>query len=194
MSRPSATVAVLRRPRSMLGVAVALVVVLVWLLAFFLPQGRKLSSLHAQEQALTGQVDAGNAKVAELRVESQHSAQIQAMVTKLGAYAPATSDISYIATLSNTAKAAGLTVASIGPGTAVAVTGSPYSAIPFSVQVEGSYDSVLSFVRAVYALPRLTDIDSVAITGGGPKTDRSTPLSATFQLEIFTSLKPAVAP
>lgn len=175
----------------MLGIAAALVVVLAWALVFFVPQGHKLSSLRAQETTLQQKVNAGNAKVARLRNESQHSAQIAAMVKKLEAYAPGTSDISYIALLSNTAKASGVTVDSIGPGTASVVTGSSYQSIPFSASVTGTYDQILSFIKAVYAMPRLTDINSVQISGGGPKTSRATALTASFQLEIFTSKKAA---
>lgn len=189
MNASSPTVAVIRRPRMMLAIAASLIVVLAWLLAFFVPQGHRLSTLQAQEQRLQQQVNAGNAKVARLRDESQHSAQIAAMVKRLEGYAPATSDISYIALLSNAAKASGVTVTSIGPGTAVPITGSNYQSIPFAASVSGPYDSLLSFIHAVYTLPRLTDIDSVDITGGGPKTNRGASLKATFQMQIFTSQK-----
>lgn len=190
----SPTVTVLRRPKVLLVVAGALVVVLVWVLAFFVPQGHKLSSLQTEEQSLQAQVDAGNARVAQLRVESQHSAQIQAMVQKLQGYAPATSDISYISVLSNAAKASGVAVTSLGPGTPVAVSGSPFDSIPITAAVTGSYDNLLGFIRAIYQLPRLTDIDSVQVTGGGPKSNRAATLTATLQLEIFTSTKTATAP
>jgi Tfp pilus assembly protein PilO len=187
MSSPSPTMTVLRRPRVLMVCAGVLLAVLIWAIAFFVPQGAKLSSLQAQEQSLQQQVDAGNARVARLRAESQHSAQIAAMVQKLQAYAPATSDISYIAMLSNAAKATGMTVASIGPGTATPLAGSSFDTVPVSAQVKGTYDQLLSFLRAVYALPRLTDINSVQIVGGGPKTNRAAVLTATLQLEIFTS-------
>ncbi|MGH9089528.1 MAG: type 4a pilus biogenesis protein PilO [Acidimicrobiales bacterium] len=191
MSASSPTVAVLRRPKVMLGIAVALVVVLAWLMAFFVPQGRKLSSLQLQEQSLQQQVNGGNAKVVRLRDESHHSAQIAAMVKKLEGYVPATSDISYIALFSNTAKANGVSVTSIGPGSATPVTGSSFQSIPVAATVTGPYDNLLSFVRAIYVMPRLTDIDSVQLSGGGPKTNRGTVLTATFQLQIFTSQKAA---
>ena len=190
MNTSSPTVTILRQPKVMLVIAAALVVVLAWLMAFFVPQGHKLSALQAQEQSLQTQVNAGNAKVAELRVESQHAAQIAAMVQKLQGYAPSTSDISYIALLSNAAKAAGVTVSAIGPGVAVPVTGSPYQSIPVSATIDGTYDNLLSFIKTVYALPRLTDINSLSISGGGPKSNRGTILAASFQLQIFTSQKP----
>lgn len=195
MKAPSSpTVTILRRPKVLLAVAGVLVVVLVWVLAFFLPQGHKLSSLQADEQNLQAEVNAGNARVARLRVESQHSSQIQAMVKKLESYAPATSDISYISVLSNAAKATGVTVTSLGPGTPVAVSGSPFDSIPISATVNGTYDNLLGFIKAVYQLPRLTDIDSVQVSGGGPKSNRAATLTANFQLEIFTSTKTATAP
>ena len=191
---PSPTIALLRRPKVLLVVAGVLIVVLVWVLAFFVPQGHKLSSLQSEVQTLQAQVDAGNARVAQLRVESQHSAQIQAMVQKLEGYAPATSDISYISVLSNAAKASGVAVTSLSPGAASPVKGSPFDSIPMAATVTGPYDNLLGFIRAVYQLPRLTDIDSVEITGGGPKSSRAAVLTATFQLEIFTSTKTVTTP
>lgn len=187
MNTSSPTLAVLRRPRILLAVAGALVVVLVWVLVFFVPQGHRLATLQAKEQGLQAQVDAGNARVAQLREESQHSAQIQAMVRKLEDYVPTTSDITYIATLSNAAKASGVKVTSLGPGTSVPVAGSPFDAIPVAATVTGTYDSLLTFIHNVYSLPRLTDINSVQISGGGPKSNRGSTLTATFQLEIFSS-------
>lgn len=191
MNASSPTVAVLRRPKVLLAVAGALVVVLAWALAFFVPQGHRLSTLQAQVQSLQSRVNAGNARVAQLRVESQHSSQIQAMVKKLEGYAPATSDITYISVLSNAAKASGVTVTSLGPGSPVPVNGSPYEAIPISASVTGTYDNLLTFIHTIYQLPRLTDINGLQVNGGGPKSNRGASLTATFQLEIFTSTKAA---
>lgn len=187
MNASSPTLTVLRRPRVLLAVAGALVVVLVWVLVFFVPQGHRLTTLQGDEQSLQAQVNAGNARVAQLREESQHSAQIQAMVKKLKGYVPTTSDITYIATLSNAAKASGVKVTSLGPGTSAPVPGSSFDAIPVTATVTGTYDNLLTFIRNVYSLPRLTDIDSVQITGGGPKSNRAAILTASFHLEIFAS-------
>lgn len=183
-----ATVDALKRPVTLIGAAVVVVVVVVWLLAFFLPQGKKLTTLQAEKTSLQQAVTAGEIKLKQLRSESQHTAQIRAMYNSLQSYAPATVDIyTYIQTLSNAAKSAGVSITSLGASTPVAVSGTSYSDIPITATVKGTYDQLLAFIHAVYTLPRLTDVNSLAITGGGPGANRTTILSVNLQLAIFTS-------
>jgi Tfp pilus assembly protein PilO len=192
MSGSPPLVVALKRPSTIIGGLVLLVVVIVWLLAFFVPQGHKLSSLRAQEASLRQAVAQDDAKVQTLRKESQHTAQIQAMYNGLAAYVPATEDLyTYIQTLSGAGKAAGVTITNISASSLVAVAKSNYSAVPITTAVKGTYDHLLAFLHDVYGLPRLTDIDSMSISGGGPGTNRTTTLTVTFQLSIFTSEKPA---
>ena len=59
-----------------------------------------------------------------------------------------------------------------------------------TLTVTGTYDNLLTLITNIYALPRLTDINSLTVHGGGPKTTRSTPLQATLDLATFTTTKP----
>jgi Tfp pilus assembly protein PilO len=61
----------------------------------------------------------------------------------------------------------------------------PVSVIPVSISASGTYDQTLAFIKALYALPRLTVISSVDISGGGTQTTRSTALQSTYSLDIF---------
>lgn len=56
--------------------------------------------------------------------------------------------------------------------------------------VKGPYDSLLNLIKSIYSMPRLTDINDLAVKGGGPGTNRSTPLQATLDLVIFSSAQP----
>ncbi len=190
----SSSLNLLKSRPALITLGVLLLVILIWLIAFFLPQGKKLSTLSAQEQHLQAEVTAGQAKVAALKQEALHTPQLQAMSQQLNTYVPSTAgSYAYITTMSNTAAAAKVTITSLSPGSVTPVTGSSFSSIPFTVTVTGTYDELLTFIQDIYALPRLTQINTVSITGGGPQTNRGTPLNMTASLMIFTTQKPPTA-
>lgn len=180
--------------RSALVGLVVVAVVVAWLFAFYLPQTRKLAALGTQRTALQSTVAADEARLQQLQNEAQHVTQIRAMYDRLDGYAPKTGKLyTYIRTISGAAKRAGVTITSLQPGALVAVSGTTYSAIPITAAVKGSYDHMLAFVKDLYGLPRLTDLNALSVTGGGPGTNRSTNLTVSLQLAIFTSEKPAGA-
>lgn len=188
-------VAAIKRPVVLIGVAALVAVALVWLFAFFEPQSHKLGSLESQRTSLQQTLVADRARLQQVRRESHHVGQIQAIDARLQGYVPATEDLyTYIQTLSSAGKNAGVTISSLQPSALVAATGTSYSAVPITAQVKATYDHLLAFLKAMYALPRLTDVNSVSISGGGPGTNRTTVLSATFDLVIFTLQKVSPAP
>lgn len=205
----STTAAALKRPPVIIAIVVALLVLVIWLLAFFLPQGHKLSTLNAKEQTLQQLVDAGNAKVAHLKHTFEHVGQFEAKQTKFETYVPSTSDLfkttaNYTSSLSAAVAAAGLTLTSVAPSTARTATGSSASSsgssasssasssgavtsIPVVLTVTGPYDDLLKLITSIYSMPRLTLINSLDVRSGGPGTNRSSPLQATLDLAIFTT-------
>jgi hypothetical protein len=66
----------LRSPVVLIGLVGALVVVLIWLFAFFLPQGKKLNTLNTQEQALQVKQAGLEAQVAALQKTSEATPQL----------------------------------------------------------------------------------------------------------------------
>ena len=182
----------LSRPRVLLSIAAAVVIVLIWAFAYFLPQGTKISQLKAQETTLQKKVQTGNATVARLKHTFQHSAQLQTMENKLYSSVPSNADAyDYVQSLSTAATSSGvhLTTISIAPSPGGAATGSGPGVheTPVNMSVKGTYDQVLSLISKIYLLPRLTDIEQLNINGGGSKSTRSTELNASFQLIAFSS-------
>lgn len=179
-------------PRSALVALGALTVVLAWVFAFYLPQTHKLAALGSQRTSLQATVATDEARLQRVKTEAQHVTQIRAMYDQLEGYVPATENLyAYIHTISSAAKAAGVTITSLQPSALSAASGTGYSAIPITAAVKGTYDHLLAFIKGLYDLPRLTDVNAVTISGGGPGTNRSTVLTASFELAIFTSQKPA---
>lgn len=184
----SALLHALRRPLVVLGALIAVVAVVVWLLAFFVPQGHKLSHLRSKEASLRAALTADEAQLQRLRLEQKHAPQIETLYQQLQAYAPATEQIyTYVTVINTAAKQAGVTLASLAPGSPSSVSGTVYEEVPIGVNISGTYDHILNFVKVLYALPRLTDIESLSVTGGGPGTSRGSVLTASFQCLIFFS-------
>lgn len=182
----------LKRPRFLIGIAVIVVVVVVWLFAFFIPQGHKLSTIQAEETTLHQTVAQDDLKVQQLATVSRHYPQILARYNQLQAFAPATEDLyTYIETISQTATSSGIVISSISPGALTAVVGAPYSSLSISVNATGTYDHMLEFIKTIYGLPRLTDIETLNIGGGGISSTRTSPLTLSFSLVIFTQEKAA---
>ena len=178
--------AILRQRKVLLPAAAALLIALIWVVAVFNPQGHKLASVNASVQSAQNQQYALQARLDRLKIYSKESAKFEALAARLSTAVPSTTDVySYITALSNAASATGLKIASIGPGTAVA--DGNVAAIPVTVAASGTYSQTLAFIEALYALPRLTVIEQLSITGGGNGTNRNTVLTDQFRLDIFAT-------
>ena len=178
-------------PRSVLVVLGIVAVIVAWVLAFYLPQTHKLSGLSSERVTLQSTLAADRARLQQLEKEAQHVTEIRAMYNQLDGYAPHTERVyTYIHTLSHTAKRAGVSIGSLQPGPLQTVHSTAYSAIPITASITGTYDQLLAFIKGLYDLPRLTDVNALTISGGGPGTSRGTMLSVILQLAIFTSQKP----
>ena len=197
MNRPSLnlassnTVAVLKNRTVMIAIAAGLLIVLIWFLAFFSPQGKDLTKYKAQETQLQVQQSALEAQLAQLRATSKAAPQLEALQTQYANLIPPTADIyNYINIMSGTAATAGVHLVSITPASAGSVVpGTGLQAIPISVVTQGTYDATLSFIKSIYALPRLTVINAMTLSGGGPGTNRSTVLAETYSMTIYTTAK-----
>lgn len=188
--------AYLRSKPVLISLAVAAAVILIWLVAFYLPQSSKASKLSSEVQSLQHQVAQGNAKLAMLKRTSQATPELEALLAKYQGYVPDQADVlsgpsPYVDLLVSTANATGVKLVSITPGSVTAVPGLAFSGIPVTVALTGAYDSLFAFVKALYDLPRLTSIQSISVSGGGPGTNRSTPLTTSLTLQIYTTAKPA---
>jgi len=178
------TLKLLRQRKVVISALVGLFVILIWLVAVFNPEGHKLANVNSQvEQAQSAQ-SALQLRLAKLRHYSKESAQFIALGQRLSAAVPATTDVyDYITAISNAAQASGVKVSSLdpsGPQAAGNVT-----VIPVTVSASGNYGQTLAFIKALDALPRLTVITQISITGGGAGTNRSAVLTDQFGLYIF---------
>jgi Tfp pilus assembly protein PilO len=177
----------LRSPIVLISVGAAVVIVLVWLFAFFLPQGKKLNTLTTQQVQLQQEQAALNAQLAQLKKTSAATPQLLALQASFNvAVPPSANTYAYITTMYETTKAAGVTLTSITTGSPGAPSGG-ISPISVSLSTSGTYDQALKLIDLLNKLPRLTIINAVSMTGGGPNTTRSTSMTQSFSLTIFTT-------
>jgi Tfp pilus assembly protein PilO len=185
----------LKKRSVLLSIVIGVVIILVWTLAFFLPQGKQLSKYNTQAAKLQGTQAVLETRLAQLKATSAATPKLLLLKAKYAALVPPTPDVfNYFTLISNTAKASHVTLVSITPGVGgTLIPGTNLYGIGFTLNTTGSYDDTLYFIKAIYNLPRLTVINSMSLSGGGAKTTRSAPLTEAFSLTIFSTGKPTVA-
>lgn len=174
----------LKNRTMMLVIGGALVLLLIWFVAYFSPSGKQLGTINSQAQAAETQQSQLNLQLARLKAYSKQAGALVQLSDRLGSALPATTDIyNYITELSNAGSATGIKILSVSPGSAAA--SGKISVASVGLTTSGTYDQTLAFIKALYALPRLTIITSLDISGGGSNTSRSSTLQCTLQLDIF---------
>ncbi len=183
---------IIKKPKIMAGIAGGLVVTLIWLFAFILPANTKVDNYNAQAQTLQTTYAGLQAQVAALQKISNLSPALLAEQSKLQALIPPatnlTANLQWIKSIYTTATATGVTM--LGHGALNAPSASPTSSIALlsvPISTTSTYDQALAFMKAIYALPRLTTIQSVSINGGGLGTSRSTILTIGYTLNIYVN-------
>ncbi|HXQ19188.1 MAG TPA: type 4a pilus biogenesis protein PilO [Acidimicrobiales bacterium] len=175
----------LRNRTMVLTIGGALFVLLIWFVAYFSPAGKQLASANTQTQAALVQQSQLDQQLARLRSYSKETSTLVQLSDRLSAALPPTVDIyDYITALSNAAVAAHVSIQNVSPTTPTSA--GAVSVIQVNVTTTGTYDETLAFIKALYALPRLTIISSLQISGGGTSASRGTSLQGTFTLDIFS--------
>jgi len=175
---------VLRQRKVLVAAGVGLVVLLIWFVAVFSPEGHKLAVVSEKTQQAQTQQTALQDRLARLKAYSKQSAAFEALSQRLSTAVPTTTDVyDYITAISNAAGATGVKVSNINPS--IAVSSGSVAVIPVTLSVTGNYDQTLAFMKALYALPRLTIITQVSVSGGGTGSSRSTGLTDQFSLDIL---------
>lgn len=184
---------ILRNRKAMLAIGISLVVVLVWLLAYFLPQGKQLSKYQAQRQHLQAEETALQAKLRELRATSKATPQLLQLQAKYGAAVPASADMyTYISQMSATVAQAGVNLVSMTPSSSGSpVTGTSLESYPVTVVVSGTYNNTLAFLQDLYTMPRLTVVSGLTIAGGALGGGGT--FNSTFTLSVYSTGAPAPA-
>lgn len=163
-----------------IAVAAAVVLVGVWYVVLWSPQGHSLHKANVQTASAKAQQVALRAQIATLEQEQTQLPAAQAKLNILQLDLPNTASLDKLIDQINTDAAAnGVDWQTVSPAkpatytpgyTATGAAGFPANMQPYTVNmtVKGSYAQVTKFISGLYSISRLFDVDSVNLSGVGP--------------------------
>jgi Tfp pilus assembly protein PilO len=176
-----------------LASAAAVLVIVVWFMAFWRPEGSSLRSAEKAESQAAAQVASDEAQIATLRADAPMVAKDKAVLEKLVEelpYGPSLDQM--LVTINRAAAAAGVTLSSVGTpepsgwgtpaGSSSPVTVAGPQSITISLGVTGTPARVLRFVSALDAQTRLYVVSSFSLNE--PPAGRSV-VSTSLSVEGF---------
>ena len=188
----------LSKPEQRIGLAAltAIVVVLVvWFMAFWKPEGSSLRAAQKSEAQAAAQVASDQAQIATLKADAPKVAKEKAVLQKLVQELPDGPSLDQmLVTINRAASASGVTLTSVGTpepsgwgspaGASVPTTAAGPESISLNLGVTGSQATVLKFVSALDAQPRLYVVDSFSLSkplGGSPVMSTSLTVQGFFE-------------
>ena len=186
------------KPEQRIGLvaAAAIVVVLVvWFMAFWKPEGSSLRAAQKSEAQAAAQVASDQAQIATLKADAPKVAKEKAVLQKLVQELPDGPSLDQmLVTINRAASASGVTLTSVGTpepsgwgspaGASVPTTAAGPESISLNLGVTGSQATVLKFVSALDAQPRLYVVDSFSLSkplGGSPVMSTSLTVQGFFE-------------
>jgi Tfp pilus assembly protein PilO len=175
-----------RRIGGVAGVALV-VLIAAWYLLMFHPGAKKLTEAHAARAAAQTQITQLTGQVAQLQAVERQIPTDRRSLLALEASVPDNPDlIGALNQLQAAASQTGVTVAEVGPAPAAlpaagATTAQPVGtpAITVSLNANGRYAQVMSFLRKLATMPRVFVIDHLGLSGSGGT------LTATITARMF---------
>jgi type IV pilus assembly protein PilO len=169
-----------------IGAATLVVISAAWFFLLWSPKGAELSKAKEARSAAQVETAAAKLKLAGLQSAAKNRGQLETTKARLVAAVPDHTDIGPLIRQINAAAVdSGIGFISVNPtAPVVSTTGGP-STIGLSIQLQGDYAPVQTFLDDVMKLERLVVIDGVALAPVGTTTGFST-LSLTVTAHTFT--------
>jgi len=158
-----------------LAVAAAALVLTVWFVAFWGPEGSSLQAAKKAEAQAAAQVASDQAQIALLRADAPKVAREKVVLQKLVQELPDGPSLDQmLITVNRAAAVSGVKLSSVGtpepsgwgtpPGSATPVTTAGPQSISLSLGVTGTPARVLRFVSALDTQPRLYVVNSLSLS------------------------------
>jgi type IV pilus assembly protein PilO len=139
-------------------------IALIWWFGWMSPEASKLSSANSQIQSDQATISSLNTQIAALKNEDQQLPKLVHYLAFFSLAIPPLPESGDLTTqLYDLSLATKTDMNSLSDAT-TADTGAGYSVIPVEIALVGSHNSVLAFLRGLYALPRLVTIQGVDLT------------------------------
>jgi Tfp pilus assembly protein PilO len=155
---------VLKRPRVLVAIAAAVVVLIAWYFAWWSPESGKLSSVRGQEAKAKLQTQQLNAKLLEILREDRFVAKYHNFLSFFSSQVPVQPEQGQLVyQLGRLQDRDHVDITTLSASaTAAPVSGVSLSTIPVSLTVTGSHDNVIRFLNGLYSMSRLLTIQSIA--------------------------------
>ena len=174
------------------GFGGALLLLAVWFLFLWGPQGNKLSDAKKRTTTAEAQNSQLQLRLARLQAAQKGAPELMATGEALRRAIPATPDLAqFILDANDAATAAGVDFLSISPAPPVPPPGAGPAEVHLQIAVTGSYAEVIDYLDRLDDLPRLVVVDTLGLTPGATEGGAADDLSVAITARMFTTAVPA---
>jgi len=167
-----------------LAIVAIVVLLLLWFMLLWRPQGDALDRANERVTAAETERGALQLRLSRLRAAQEGSADLMADVERMRRAVPDEAELAqFILDANDIAVTAGVTFLSITPSTPAASTdaGLP-TEVALAIAVRGTYDSVIDYLDALEALPRIVVVDTLNVNPEGADA-----LAVSLTARMFTT-------
>ena len=184
----------MKQARNVLVALVTVTAVALWYIALFGPQRAERRRLAQEVTAAENHEQELRSTLARLRRVAADQEIHEAQLERLRRLAPPEPDVAgFILAANDAAVRSGVDWVSVAPAAAVVGTGGQPTVIPVSIAVNGSFFTLLDYLRRLESLERLIVVDSLQLSAGA-QGGGAVQLSATLSARIFTTTPAPAAP
>jgi Tfp pilus assembly protein PilO len=185
----------MNRRAALITFGAAVVLLLMWFLLLWSPQGSKLSAARERTTAADTANEALQVRLQRLQAAQGDAPRLMAQLDSLRRAVPDDPQLAaFILDANDAASEADVDFLSISPGLPELGSGGLPPTIPLSINVTGEYFSVLDYLDRLDDLPRLVVIETIGLTPIGDDSgasDTGEMLSVTIVGSMFTTALPA---
>jgi type IV pilus assembly protein PilO len=170
----------------------AVLLLALWFLLLWSPQGNKLSDAKKRTDAAQAENSTLELRLARLQAAQKDAPELMAQGEQLRRAIPETPELAqFILDANDAASAAGVDFLSISPTPPVPGVGAAPAEVHLSIAVTGTYFEVLDYLDRLNDLPRVVVIDTLGLTPGGGASASPDQMSVSIAARMFTTQAPA---
>lgn len=176
-----------------IAVAAAALLLGLWFLLLWGPQGGRLEDARDREAAAEAQNQALELRLGRLRAAQEQAPQLVASLDRLRRAVPDDPRLAeFILDANDAASETGVEFLSISPGAPSAADGALPPVITLDISVSGEYFSVLGYLDRLEDLPRLVVVDAITLTPGEGAPAGGPELSVSISGRMFATAGPQI--
>ena len=184
----------MNRRLALISFGVAAVLLILWFMFLWSPQGNKLTDAKKRSDAAETQNSSLEVRLTRLKAAQKDAPELMAKGERLRRAIPETPELAqFILDANDAASQSGVDFLSISPTPpSPGVSAAAPSEVRLSISVTGTYFEVLDYLDRLDDLPRLVVVDSLGLTpgGGDSNTGSQDAMSVAITARMFTTAAP----